>query len=153
MNLWRFFSAARCHFCQSHQISIWHNFWTNCRIHMVDTALESWELALSKFLQDKVEFDQTKWNNWPNSLTRSNRKPFWYDFWDSFSTLSGQIPLFLVTRLKVPIMSFLKPCLKMLCDSWLFLNNSTKISKIMKIAKNRDFSHFFAILTKLHRIV
>ena len=75
------------------------------------------------------------------------------DFDLIFSTLSGQIPLCLARNLKVLIMGFLTPCLKMLSDFLLFLNNSMKIRwirpKMPKIAFFdffRDFCNFYGIL-------
>ena len=121
--LWRFFLVPQVlifsDFCQ---ISNRCNFWTKSRTDLVDTALESWELVLSKFLQDKVGFDRTKRKNCHEWVI--GRGMDWLHFtgnqlWCRFSTLSGRVPLFLVSNFKVLDLSFQTPCSKILSDVWL----------------------------------
>ena len=78
-----FFSVREGKFWQFFKISNCDDFWTKSPRDLVDTALESWDIILSKFLQDKVEFDQTKWNFWTWRSGNLN----WSDFVDAFEVI------------------------------------------------------------------
>ena len=130
-NVTFFFSGREGKFWQFSKISKCDNFWTKSPRDLVDTALESWDIILSKFLQDKVEFDQTKWKNCHEWVI--GRGMDWLHFtgnqlWCRFSTLSGRVPLFLVSNFKVLDLSFQTPCSKLLSDvSLKFLNSKRNL--------------------------